>query len=813
MTRDTLHLIGNAHIDPVWLWQWQEGFQEVKASFRSALDRIAEYDDFIFTSSSAAFYEWVERNDPAMFAEIQQRVQEGRWEITGGWWIQPDCNIPSGESFARQGLYAQRYFQSRFGRTATVGYNVDSFGHNGMLPQILKLSGLDSYIFMRPDHREMALPARIFWWTSADGSRVLACRLPYPYNSDAAAIARHVEYCAAEIAGPARHMVCFYGVGNHGGGPTKETIDALLAMQQDSTLPDLRFSTPERFFAEASAAGDRHPVVQEDLQHHASGCYAAHSGVKRWNRQAENRLLAAEKYAAMAEVMAGQPYPADELTQAWKNVLFNQFHDILAGTSLEAAYDDAQVSYGEAISIAGRALNYAVQSLSWRIGIGPEAQMRPVVVFNPHAWPITANVEVEIRDGRPQRLVDEQGVELPLQPVQSHASARRCQRLAFTAALPAFGYRTYRLYGLEGTYELAAPVAAVDGVIENQALRLEIDPATGAIARLYDKRHNVDVFAGPAALPVVIADDSDTWSHDVFRFDQVVGAFAPVGIRLMEHGPVRSTLRVESVYGDSRLFQDFTLVQGLERVDVAVRVDWREQFKLLKLRFPVRLQNSQATYEIPFGHIVRPADGAEEPGQNWIDLSGLAEGGAPYGVSLINDAKYSYDIHDNVLGLTVLRSPIYAHHVPLVPDPERDYAFIDQGVQTFRYQIVPHGGDWRDGDVVRQGLALNQPPLVLIESYHPAGDLPQVYSFLQVDAETVAVTAVKRAEAGEALIVRGYETAGKAVTATFTLPAMQRSFTATFAPYTIKTFSVPYDAGQPVVEVDLLERPMGLTST
>ncbi|RPI81490.1 MAG: alpha-mannosidase, partial [Chloroflexi bacterium] len=388
MKEKTLFMIGNAHLDPVWLWQWQEGFHEVKATFRSALDRMNECEDFIFVSSSAAYYEWAEENDPEMFEEIRQRVAEGRWRLVGGLWVEPDCNIPSGESFVRQALYAQHYFKEKFNRTAVVGYNVDSFGHNAMLPQILKKSGLNHYIFMRPMPHEKGLPSRLFWWESGDGSRVLAYRLPYEYCTWGKELEGHVRRCATELKTPYDTGMCFYGVGNHGGGPTVENLESIRRMKSDLAFPELRFANPEDFFEDAIKKGYPIPVIHDELQHHASGCYAVHSGVKRWNRKAENLLAAAEKWSALASWETGLAYPM-EIKRAWKNVLFNQFHDILAGTSLEEAYEDARDQFGEAISIAGRAYNGAVQSLAWNVQIEPEEprwgepSMTPIVVFNP----------------------------------------------------------------------------------------------------------------------------------------------------------------------------------------------------------------------------------------------------------------------------------------------------------------------------------------------------------------------------------------------------------------------------------------------
>ncbi|HEX8078214.1 MAG TPA: hypothetical protein VF511_10405, partial [Chthoniobacterales bacterium] len=421
MKDKVLHMIGNAHLDPVWLWQWQEGFQEAKATFRSVLDRMNESCDFLFTSSSAAFYEWVEKNDPHMFREIKARIAEGRWQIVGGWWIQPDCNLPCGESFVRQGLYGQRYFKEKFGVTATVGYNVDSFGHHGMLPQILKKSGMSYYVLTRPETHEKGLPGRLFWWESDDGSRVLTFRIPYEYCTWGKDLERYVRRCLGELKNPFNELMCFYGVGNHGGGPTKENLASIRRMRDDPALPDLVFSTPNQFFRDVLAKGLPFPVVHDDLQHHASGCYAAHSGIKRWNRRAENLLITAEKFSALAERITGQPY-STEFAQAWKNVLFNQFHDILAGTSLEAAYEDARDMYGESLSIASRALNYAIQSLAWNIDIAPEEGMKPIVVFNPHAWASRANVELEFGGLKESDiLLDDLGRQAPLQVVTSEA--------------------------------------------------------------------------------------------------------------------------------------------------------------------------------------------------------------------------------------------------------------------------------------------------------------------------------------------------------------------------------------------------------
>jgi alpha-mannosidase len=810
-------MIGNGHIDPVWLWQWQEGFHEVKATFRSALDRMKEYPDFIFVASSAAFYEWVEQSDPTMFAEIRQRVEEGRWGIVGGWWVEPDCNIPAGESFVRHSLYGQRYFKEKFGVIARTGFNVDSFGHAGTLPQILKKSGLDYYVFLRPMPHEKGLPARLFWWQSDDGSRVLTFRIPFEYLSWGKEVEAHARRCADEMKEPVDEFMCFYGVGNHGGGPTIANIESIHCLDADPEFPaNLVCSTPEAFFHTAESKNWPIPTVHSELQHHASGCYAAHSGIKRWNRLAENRLLAAEKLSVAAAAW-GEPadgpaaFSRDEFARAWKNVLFNQFHDIMAGTSLEAAYDDARDAYGEALTIAGRALNHATQSIAWKIDIQSEEGVRPLVVFNPLTWLVKANIEIESPRLKPEMvLVDEIGRAIPHQGVRSTTIAGRA-RLCFTADLPALGYRTYRLLPSADTVQDDQDLSmlrASDNVLENDRFRLEFDSATGCIVSLRDKMEDVEVFYGPAALPVVLDDPADTWGHNVFKWDKVDGSFHAEAVRLVEHGPVKSIIRVTSRYGSSSLVQDFTMYSDREQIDVSVMVNWHEQLKMLKLRFPVNVKFMKVTHEIPYGHTERFANGEEEPVQSWVDIAGVSrDREIPYGFSLLNDGKYSLDVNVRDIGLTVLRSPAYAHHIPAVLAEDRNYAFIDQGIQRFHYTLLPHSDSWEHAGTVRRAAELNQPPIVLFATFHPEGTLSQLDSFLTVEPENVIVTVLKQAEDGDGIVLRAFETNGAAARARIHLPKLGRLIEADFDPSEIKTFHIPHDSTRDVRETNLLEWP------
>ena len=814
MSEKVLHMIGNAHVDPVWLWQWQEGFAEVVATFRSALDRVAEYDDFIFTCSSAAFYSWVEENNPEMFEEIRQRVREGRWKIVGGWWIQPDCNLPSGESFVRQGLSGQRYFRRAFGISATVGYNVDSFGHNAMLPQILAKMGLRRYVFMRPNHDEMSLPAPTFWWEAPDGSRVLTFRIPFTYTTWGAELSDHIEKCAAMLQGDTSQLLCFYGVGNHGGGPTRENIESIHAAQERSETT-IVMSSPEAFFEWIEAAKGELPVVRTELQHHARGCYSAYSEIKRLNRRAEVQLLNAESFEVLASALTAY-LPRRETGRAWLGLLFNQFHDILAGTSIEPAYDDAREQIGEVLSIASRSIASALHAITWAIGIPVAGGTKPIVVFNPNPFEVSEAVEIELlHDGQvdasafreTDEVVDEAARPVAFQLVQSLATAAFRTRLCFDCRVPPFGYRVYRVQPTKGATSgnpAAWGTSTGEGWIENEYLRVEIDPESGCIRRLFDRKNGVEILARPGSYAAVFRDESDTWSHGVATFGATIGEFGGASVRLIESGPVRSVIRSESSFGGSKLVQDFVLSSSAPFVDVRVRLDWREPQCLLKLQLPVGLSHCTATYEIPFGTAVREANGEEEPGLTWIDLSGTRTDGGVYGLGLANTAKYSYSVEREAMSLTIVRSPIFAHHHPRLPDPTIDYRYTDQGEQAFSYRLVPHRGDWREGRVIDFAASLNNPLIPVQTTFHP-GPLPQVMEGIRIDRPNLTVCALKLAEEGDDMILRCRETHGVDCEAHIRLDGCGVEIRTHFAHYELKTFRIPRRSPGAYWEVDLLE--------
>lgn len=800
-----MYMIGNAHIDPVWLWTWQEGFQEIKATFRSALDRMKEFDDFIFTCASASYYAWIEENEPQMFEEIRQRVAEGRWVLAGGWWIQPDCNAPCGESFARQGLYGQRYFLEKFGKKAEFGYNVDSFGHSGMLPQYLKKQQMDGYVFMRPGRHEKHLEGETFLWRSQDGSEVVAYRIPFEYCSWPDQLTGHVERCANLMKRDSEIMMSFYGVGNHGGAPTVRNIESLYVLNQREDLPELVLSAPDRYFRDVRASKKLLPAVSGELLHHSSGCYSAEMRIKAANRKAENKLLTAEKLCVLASKLDNLRYPAEELTKAWETVLFNQFHDILAGTCIRTGCEDALQEFAYASTIADHAANAALQRLTWKIDIPQEDGMRPLVVFNPNPFPEKQAVEVEMVTPVSGTVVlDEQERPIPHQMVQSEASCLGRSRMVFVADLPAMGYALYRIADREFTEDEAQKLG--DSLFaENKYFSLQVDELSGYICSLRSKQDGTEFFKLPGAVPVVIEDNSDTWAHGVINFQKVVGQFHLDHVACIENGPVRKTIRAAHSFNCSRIRQDFTVYKDLDFVQVKVTVDWHEHFRMLKLQFPVQLNYLRCSYDIPGGITVREPNGQEFPMQCFMDLEGTNPGmeTAIAGLSILTNICCSCSNQNRNAFITVLRSPIFAHHEPYVPDKALEYDFIDQGIFSFEYYLYPHTGSWETRNTQKHNQMLHNKPIPLFETYHK-GSLPRTNSLAEISGNNVCMDAMKAAEDGTGdVILRLRECTGLGGDTKVSLNFIGTSQNLVFTPWEIKTVRVT--AAGVWQETDLLE--------
>ncbi|MBQ7639077.1 MAG: alpha-mannosidase [Clostridia bacterium] len=802
-----VYLIGSAHLDPIWLWRWQVGCGEVLQTFRSALDRLNEYDDFIFTCSSAAYYKWVEEIAPDMFAEIAARVKEGRWVPVNGWWVQPDCNMPSGESFARQALYSQLYYKEKFGVTCKTGYNVDSFGHSANIPQLLKLGGMDAYVMMRPQPNENADIPDIYMWEGPDGTRVPTFKIQDSYTaSGKESIDDRLNTAEKNADKYGIGTMLFYGVGNHGGGPTRGDIEYMKELMSGGAHKVMLFSSPDEYFKDLYPDASSLPVWKDDLQHHASGCYSATSLVKALNRRAENLLFASETFCAIANKKAGMADKAESFKEAWRDVCFNQFHDILCGCSIMEAYDDVRDSFGHALTVSDRNLNEAVLRIArnvdtWVDGVSdPVCEVRnqdsgrfdrPVIVFNPLSFPVEAPVRTY---GASKYVKNRAGELVAAQNVRSSRSNDSHLDTVFMAKLPALGYSTYWMKW-EGDFkqpEMSAlsDVKAEGLTMENAYLKVVFSKDTGFITKLLNKADGFD-FASPekpVAVPTVIDDHkTDTWAHNVFVFHDIKGVMQLESVELVESGPARAVIRTRHVFGESYLVQDFILGSKQKTLRVKCKANWREKFTLLKMSFPMPGEGHGNVYEIPGAFIKRPANGHEEPAGRWGAVSFEANGKTRT-LSLLNDGKYSYDCKGSDMRITLLRNVIFADHYSHRPPAE--FNFTDEGMQRFEYGVLLSEGQADPGEITKEAAAFNIRPVSVPESFHK-GSEPQEKSCISIDKENVALTALKTCEDGSGdLIIRLYETAGKDTEVSISLFSGEISFSASFGHNEIKTFRI-----------------------
>ena len=482
-------------------------------TFRSALNRMKETPDFRYTHSSSQHYRWVQEAAPEMLAEIKERIKEGRWEVVGAWPVEPDCNIPATESFVRHALYGKRYCERVLGVDVKIGFNPDSFGHAAGLPTILKRAGYGYYVFMRPQEHEMKLPL-LFWWEGPDGSRVLVLRIWKNYDAGA----NMIEPAATgAFADGFQDGAFFMGVGDHGGAVTKDQIRQVLEMQKNPKLPELRFSTLREFFktVEASPAFASLPVVKGELQIHAVGCYSTYAEGKYLNRRAERWLGQAESISLLANRTAGRAYPATEFAESWWKVLFCQFHDMMAGTSLYSDYEDVRDSVGSACDVAGHARVLTVESMAKRVDTTAVTE-GAVFCYNPLPWKRKALVECYLDDEVPftdgkspvTHLTSKDGAAIPMQWRPSESMTKFFHRLSAWVDLPACGYKV-----LELKHGDPAPGVGYRELVT-------ISDSSFGISSL--KAEGTELLAGPIGL-VVIKDTSDTWAHGIKQFREEIG--------------------------------------------------------------------------------------------------------------------------------------------------------------------------------------------------------------------------------------------------------------------------------------------------
>jgi alpha-mannosidase len=766
-SRYTVRAVANAHIDMAWLWPWTETVEVVRNTFSTVLQLMRQYPDFVYAQSAAQDYVWMEEKYPDLFKEIQQRVKEGRWEVVGGMWVEPDLNMPSGESLVRQLLVGTRYFKQKFGVDVRIGWNPDSFGYNWQLPQIYKRSGIDYFITQKMSWNETTkFPYKLFWWEAPDGSSVLTY-FPHDYVNDIDPVRISEDVAEYYPKTQIPEILHLYGIGDHGGGPTRSMLDSARRWQDRlNSFPKLTFGTAQSFFddVEKKLAQVNVPVWDNELylQFHR-GVLTTQSETKKRIRQSEELLLNAEKFSSLA-TLHGLPYPQEELNDDWKKVLFDQFHDIMPGSGIAINYVDAARDLGVVKLSGNRILSDSLKTLAARVNT--EGEGVPIILFNPLSWRRTDVAEVEAQF--PSELAPQAGVEvrdssgttLPSSIISRDDSIHSVKIRFVAKNVPAMGYAVYHLVPVASVSSTGSTLKASAEEMENEFVSLKVDPNTGCITSLVDKRSGREALEPGACgnLLQTFVDkpkEYDAWNIDANFEDHKWDLKEAEEVKLVENTPARAVIRVRKKFQKSSFIQDICMYPGVPRVDVNMQADWHEDHILLKVAFPVSVESKYATYEIPYGTIQRPTTRNtpeekamfEVPALRWGDLSDTS-----HGFSLLNASKYGYDAKGNVIRLSLLRSPADPDSAP---DPH-----ADRGFHEFTYALYPHAGDWKAAETERRGIELNYPLIPVAANVH-AGMLPASHSLVEIEPGNVILTAVKKAEDDDALVFRFFEFEGK----------------------------------------------------
>ncbi len=699
--RATISLTGNAHIDAAWLWPWTESVDATKRTFSTALQLMDEYPNYTFVQSSAAYNEWIADKYPVINEQIKRRIREGRWEIVGGMWVEPDLNLPDGESQLRSLLLGKRWFKQNYGVDVRIGWNPDSFGYDWQLPQIYKKSGVDYFVTQKMNWNDTNhFPFNLFWWESPDGSKVLTY-FPTDYvhlDLSPVRIAKDFGAVTHNTAGMTESMD-LYGVGDHGGGPTRAILDeGVHWMQPGVVAPKMKFATVQNFFDDMEAKlsddppvwdyrriseGYTEPPAEPDgrmtipvwksemyFEYHR-GIMTTQADHKRGMRKSEVETLDAERYAALAW-LRGQAYPVDALTADWKKVTFNDFHDLAGGSGIGDIYKDSEKDFKEiqlsADTIAEKSLDFVARDINTSPA-NKTVNSAAILVFNPLGWARSENIETAVELPLPAEAVEVTGLRgpLPVEVLEHTAGSNRFHLLLHAENVPSLGYAVIHVAGAKSAAKEATELRATGTTLENANLRVTIDPETGCITSLYDKHAAFEAIAkGSCGNELQAFHDNptqyDAWNIDPGTLDHPIPLGKAEKVELVEQGPLRAAIRVTHVWQNSKFVQLISLSSSAEMVNVINDIDWHETHILLKAAMPLAASSAFATFEIPYGAIDRPTTRNnswekaqfEVPALRWADL-----GDGKHGLSLINESKYGYDAVGNLLRLSLLRSPVW----------------------------------------------------------------------------------------------------------------------------------------------------------
>ncbi|MBT2720203.1 alpha-mannosidase [Bacillus sp. ISL-46] len=795
----TVTAIGHTHIDVAWLWRLKHTREKAARSFSTVLRLMEKYPDYVFLQTQPQLYDYIKKDYPEIYKQIEKRVQEGRWETEGGMWLEADCNLTSGESLVRQLLLGTKFFREQFGKECEYLWLPDVFGYSWALPQILVKSGIKTFMTTKISWSQYnRMPHDTFKWRGIDGTEILTHfittpeddRWFYTYNGQITPRSVKGVWEAYRDKAVNQELLISYGYGDGGGGVNREMLEMRRRLDKMPGLPAVKTGRADEFFKRLHETVDNtdqyvHTWDGELYLEYHRGTYTSQAYNKRMNRKMELILRETEWLNTLSSILSGSwsAYPVQDLEESWKIVLRNQFHDIIPGSSIHEVYEDSKLEYAQAYELAVNAWKEASQSLGINDG------QQSFSIYNSSSWQRNDTVTINTNTTGDLLWKNKTGEVLDAQQTSDGAW------LVKVDEVPSLGKSS--IFYETGTNEITSSFTVSGNGISSNFYEISWNE-NGQLVKIYDKKNQRNILAPNARGNVFqVFEDKpmrfDAWDIDLYYQEKMKEISALQEVNVIENGPVRCVVEFTWVYSNSVINQKMVLYAASPRIDFETKIDWHDQDQLLKVAFPVDIRATEATYDIQYGNVKRPThwntswDYArfESVGHQWADLSER-----DYGVSLLNDCKYGHDIKDNVIRLTLLKSATY-------PDVE-----ADQGEHLFTYSILPHSGSWYEGNTVRQAWELNN-PLTYAEGH------TQSVSLFHVAARNVMVDAVKKGESNDHLIIRMHEFAGARgtvdVSSEFRIESWQecdlmergtsevkenQPFTFEIKPYEIKTFIV-----------------------
>ncbi len=751
-THALVKFVGQAHIDTAWLWPIKESIRKSAKTFSNVCDLMDRYPEFVFAFSQPQLYEFVKESYPELYEKVKKYVKNGQIEPVGNTWVEMDTNIPSGESLIRQILYGRQFFLDEFGKCSDVFWMPDVFGYSWALPQIIKRSGM-KYFFTSKliGNDDDRFPYSLFNWQGADGTRIPAYLQRLNYNGRLNAETLKTIYSRFDQKEILDEALMTFGFGDGGGGPNYEMLEKAKRLKDFPGLPKSEISTANSFFEDVEQVRDQLPVWNDEMYYeYHRGTYSSQARTKKNNRRCEQLYRKMEIASVIAHNALQKEYPYQEILQGYKKLLTNQFHDIIPGSSIHSVYEDAERDYAFVRENGNRLFGQAIQTLA----DNTTHQKNDIIVYNFLSWETTGVVSVDLtgtglESVHSLTVRDHEGKLWP-----AVITGESSKTLEFTAhAVPPMGYSIYHVEENAGVNEQGS-IKVSKSELENDFYRITLNE-NAVITGIYDKRNCREVLSGEGNVLKIFEDKpacESAWNIDLEYQNKFWVLDDLQSVEVVEADEVKGVLRVVRKFHKSIITQDITIYRDIDRIDFKTRADWNETEKMLKAEFNVDVLSSKVTYEIQFAAIERTTHNNtsfdrtkfEVPAHKWADLS---EG--KYGVSLLNDCKYGYDVKQNCMRITLLRSPV-------MPDPT-----ADKGVHEFVYSLLPHQGNWIDANTVRAGYELNIPLYpVFCQECVESGVLPEESSYLSCDRDNVIIDTVKAAEDRGGIIVRVYEASG-----------------------------------------------------